>query len=65
MWRRVHGLFVRPDELRRHAREAGLVVERLVWERPRLLRTALTWTIHLEPSRRGLGYGAFLSKERA
>ena len=58
-------LFVRPDELGRHARSAGLVLERLIWERPALVRSALTWTIHLKEAERGVAFSAFLVKEAA
>jgi len=58
-------LFVRPAELERYARESGLRVERLLRERPALVRTVLTWTIHLRHSRRGPGFCAFLRKEHA
>lgn len=58
-------LFVRPDELAEYARAAGLSVERVVRERPALLRTVRTWTVHLEAARRGPGFSAFLAKEPA
>jgi len=55
-------LFVRPAELGVYAKAAGLELERLVRERPLLLQSALSWTIHLEESPRGFGYSAFFRK---
>lgn len=55
-------LFVRPDELERYARAARLRPVRLLRESPALLRTLLTWTVHLRESRSGIGYSAFLEK---
>jgi 2-polyprenyl-3-methyl-5-hydroxy-6-metoxy-1,4-benzoquinol methylase len=56
-------LFVKPRELECHASESGLAIERLVRERPALIKTALSWTIHLREARTGIGYSAFLQKE--
>jgi 2-polyprenyl-6-hydroxyphenyl methylase/3-demethylubiquinone-9 3-methyltransferase len=56
-------LFVRPEELVEYARSAGLRRERLVWERPALLRSALTWTVHLRAARGGFGFSTFFTKE--
>lgn len=55
-------LFVRPDELRTYAAEAGLELERVVRERPALLRTIMHWKIHLIEASRGPGYSAFLTR---
>jgi len=54
--------FIRPVELQQYAADSGMTLDQLVWERPALLRTAWTWTIHLKEAKRGLGYSAFLSK---
>jgi 2-polyprenyl-6-hydroxyphenyl methylase/3-demethylubiquinone-9 3-methyltransferase len=57
-------LFVRPSELRQMAEDAGLRVESLAGEAPRLLATLRSRAIELRPSRSlAVGYGAFLSKE--
>lgn len=56
-------LFVRPAELERYGRDAGLRLVDLVRERPLLARTALTRTVHLTESARGFGFSAFLEKE--
>ena len=58
-------LFVRPGELEEYARRASLRIERLVWERAALLRSVLTWTIHLAEARRGVAFSAFLRKASA
>lgn len=56
-------MFVRPAELESYARAARLRPVRLQRESPALLRTLLSWTIHLRESRRGYAYTAFLEKE--
>ncbi len=58
-------MFVRPEELCEYGRDAGLELERLVWERPALLRTVLSWTIHLRQASSGVGFSAFLAKVAA
>ena len=55
-------LFIRPAEIESHARASGLAVERVCWERPALLRTVRSWTIHLREARSGPGFSAFLRK---
>lgn len=55
-------LFVRPSELEEYAASAGLRIERIVHERPRLLRSLRTWTIHLTEATSGPGYSAFMSR---
>lgn len=58
-------LFVRPEELRELAAAAGLRLERVVRERPDLLRTLRTWSIHLTEGTCGPGYSAFLVRGEA
>ena len=58
-------LFIRPAELEGQAARVGLQFEHLVWERPALLESLRTWTIHLRSAHSGLGYSAFFRKGRA
>jgi 2-polyprenyl-6-hydroxyphenyl methylase/3-demethylubiquinone-9 3-methyltransferase len=55
-------LFVRPAEIERYGRACGLSLERVVWERPALLQTVRTWSVHLREARHGHGFSAFLRK---
>lgn len=56
-------LFVRPSELESMCAEHSLRLDHFVWEAPALIRTAMTWTIHLKRRSSGFGYSAFFRKE--